>query len=126
MSHDGEQKRRGGKSRKSTKQRTGILHRNALPNVPLPRHGQQPTINGKKGASCLTVATEFADALKHHNAELRKSRLNLDHIVRLLDAGTDPASIRNVIETAVEEFRVTLARGKETLGDFKELFARDE
>jgi hypothetical protein len=125
MSHDGGQKRRGGKSRQSTKRRRSALHRDALPNVPLPRH-RQPAINDRKRASCLAAAAPFADALEHHRAELRKSRLNLDEIVHLLKAGTDPASIRNIIETAVEECRVTYAKGKETFDDFKELFTMDD
>ena len=52
--------------------------------------------------------------------------MNLDEIISLLNAGTDPASIRNIIETAVEECRVTVAKGKETLDDFKELFTTAE
>lgn len=124
MSHDGEQKRRGGKSRKSTKRRRGALHRDALPSVPLPRH-RQPSANDRKRASRLIAAAEFADALEHHRAELRKSRLNLDEIVHLLKGGTDPASISNIIETAVEECRVICAKGRETFDDFKELFAKD-
>ena len=109
MSHDGGQKRRGGKSRQSTKRRRSALHRDALPNVPLPRH-RQPAINDRKRASCLAAAAPFADALEHHRAELRKSRLNLDEIVHLLNAGTDPASIRNIIESAVKECRVIFVR----------------
>jgi len=119
MSHDGKQKRRGGKGRQSTKRR-GALHRDALPSVPLPRR-RQPAINDSKRASCLAASPGFADALEHHHAELLKSRLKLDEIVHLLKAGTDPASIRNIIETAVEECRVTFAKGEETLDDLKEL-----
>ena len=47
MSDDGRQKRRGGKSRQRTKPRTSALLRDALPNVPLPRH-RQPTLKTKK------------------------------------------------------------------------------
>jgi hypothetical protein len=124
MSNDGKQKRRGSKRRQNTKRRTGALRRDALPNAPLPRH-RQPTINDKNGA-CYLTAAEFADALEHHHAELLKSRLNLDYIVHLLKAGTDSASIRNIIETAVEECRMTFAKGKETLDDFKELLTTAE
>jgi hypothetical protein len=119
MSKDGKQKRRGGKSRESTERRRGTLRRDALP-TPLPRH-QQPTINDKKMASCLAAAAEFADALENDGAELRKSRFKLDEIVHLLNSGTDPASIMNIIESAVQECRVTSAEGRKTLGHLKEL-----
>jgi hypothetical protein len=124
MSKDGKQKRRGGKSRESTERRRGTLRRDALP-TPLPRH-QQPTINDKKRASCLAAATDFADALEQHLAEVRKSRSNLDEIVRLLNTGTDPASIINIIESAIEDCRVSFAKGGKTLGDFKEVLATDD
>ena len=119
MSKDGKQKRRGGKSRGSTEPRRGILRREALP-TPLPRH-RPPTINDKKMASCLAAAAEFADALENDGAELRKSRFKLDEIVHLLNSGTDPASIMNIIESAVQECRVTFAEGRKTLGHLKEL-----
>jgi hypothetical protein len=124
MSKDGKQKRRGGKSRGSTEPRRGILRREALP-TPLPRH-RPPTINDKKMASRLAAAAEFAAALENDEAELRKSRLKLDEIVHLLNSGTDPASIMNIIESAAQECRVTFARGRKTLGDFKEAFAKDD
>jgi hypothetical protein len=53
MSHDGNQKRRGGKSR-AKYSGEGALHREALPNVPLPRH-RQPAINDRKRASRLAA-----------------------------------------------------------------------
>jgi hypothetical protein len=124
MSKDGKQKRRGGKSRESTERRRGTLRRDALL-TPLPRH-RQPTINDKKMASCLAAAAEFADALENDGAELRKSRFKLDEIVHLLNSGTDPARIMNIIESAVQECRVTFAEGRKTLGDFKEVFAMDD
>jgi hypothetical protein len=77
-------------------------------------------------ASCLAAAAEFADDLENKAAELRKSRLKLDEIVHLLNFGTDPASIMNIIESAVQECRVTFAGGGKTLGDFKEVFATDD
>jgi len=123
MSKDGKQKRRGGKSRE-TEPRRGTLRREALP-TPLPRH-RPPTINDKKMASRLAAAAEFAAALENDEAELRKSRLKLDEIVHLLNSGTDPASIMNIIESAAQECRVTFARGRKTLGDFKEVFTKDD
>ena len=95
MSKDRKQKRGGGKSRNRTARRRG-----ALP-TPLPH--RRPAINDKQMAFCLSHSAELADALEHHRDELRKSRLKLDEIVHLLNAGTDPASIMNIIESAVEE-----------------------
>jgi hypothetical protein len=115
MRHEGKQKRKGGKKRQRTKRRTSALHRDDLPNAPLPRH-RQPAINNEMMVSRLAASPEFADALELQHAELRKSRLHLDEIVRLLKAGTDPASISNIIESAVEECRVTFVKGRETLG----------
>jgi len=125
MSHDGKQKRRGGKSGQGTKPRTSALLREARPNAPLSLL-RQPGINDGKRASCMAAAAEFADALEHDRAELRKSGSKLEEIVHLLNTGTDPASIRNIIESAVDEFRLTLAKGKETLDGLKELFATAE
>jgi hypothetical protein len=119
MSKDGKQKRRGGKNRESSGRRRRTLRREALP-TPLPRH-RPPTINDKKIESCLAAAAEFVDALEHDRAELQKSGLKLDEIVHLLNSGTDPASIMNIIESAVQECRVTFAEGRKTLGDLKEL-----
>jgi len=124
MSKGGKQKRRGGKSRESTARRRGTTRRDAL-STPLP-HRRQPTINDEKMAAYLAAAAEFTDALERQLAELRKSRSNLDEIVHLLKTGSDPASIMNIIESAVEECRGTFANGGKTLGEFKEVFAKDD
>lgn len=125
MSHDGKQKRRGGKKRPRTKRRTSALRRDDLPGAPLPRH-RQPAINNKTMVSRLAASPEFADALEHQRVELRKSRLKLDEIVQLLNSGTRPASIMNLIESAVQECRVTFAEGRETLEDWKEFYTMAE
>ena len=124
MSKDGKRKGRGEKSRESTGRRRGILRHEGQP-TPLPRH-RPPTTNDKKVASCLAAAAELAASLERDVAELQKSRLKLDEIVHLLSSGTDPASIMNIIESAVHECRVTFAEGRKTLGDFKEVFAMDD
>jgi hypothetical protein len=124
MSQDGKQKRRGGKKLQRTQRRTSAEHRDDLPNAPLPRH-RQPAINNKMMVSRLAASPEFADALEQQHAELRKSRLKLDEIVHLLNSGTDPASIMNIIESAVQECRVNFAEGRKTLAAFKEVFATD-
>jgi hypothetical protein len=124
MSEDSKQKRRGGKSRESTGRRRGTLRREALP-TPMPRHPQQTT-NDEKMAAYLAAAAKFTDALEHDGAKLRKSRLKLDEIVNLLKTGTEPASIMNIIESVVQECRVTFAEGGKTLDDFKEVFATDD
>ena len=98
--------------------------REALP-TPLPHHRPR-TINDKKMASCLAAAAKFTDALKHDGAELRKSRLKLDEIVILFKTGAEPASIMNLIESAVQECRRDFAQGRKTLGDFEEVFATDD
>lgn len=77
-------------------------------------------------AAYLAAAAKFTDAVEHDGAELRKSRLKLDEIVNLLRTGTEPASIMNIIESAVQECRATFAGGGKTLGDFKEVFAMDD
>lgn len=118
MSDDGKQKRRGGKTSR-TKRRTTALRRDALPNTPLPRH-RQPIINHEKMDAYLAAAAKFEDALEHDGAELRKSRLKLDEIVHLLKTGTDPASIQDYIESAVEQTRATL-RASQSVGDLKKL-----
>ncbi|MBZ5608796.1 MAG: hypothetical protein LAP38_11085 [Acidobacteriia bacterium] len=123
MSKDGKQKLRGGKSRESTGRRRGTLRRESVP-TPLPRH-RQPPITDEKIAAHLAAA-KFTDALEHDGAELRKSRLKLDEIVNLLKTGTEPASIMNLIESAIQECRGTFAEGRKTLGDFKEAFAKDD
>ena len=120
MSDDGKQKRRGGKSRHRAKRGTNALLRDALPKVPLPRH-RQPTINDEKMAAYLAAAAKFSDALNHDGAQLGRAGSNLDEIVRMLNAGTDPASIRNIIESALEQQRVALAKTNEILDDLKEL-----
>ena len=121
---DGKRKRRGSKTRHRRKRRTSALRRDALPNLPLPHH-RQPTINDEKMAAHLD-APKLADALEHHGAELQKSRLKLDEIVHLLNSGTDPASIMNIIESTIQECRVIFAVGRKTLGDFREVPATDE
>lgn len=120
MSYDDKQKRRGGKSRQRTKRRTSPLLRGALPKVPLPRH-RQPTINHEKMEAYLAAAAKLANDINHDRADLRKSGLNLEEIVQLLNTGTDPASILNLIETAVEQFRAATAKATESLDDLKEL-----
>ena len=92
---------------------------------PCPATGSRP-LTMRRLEAYLAAAAKFADALEHDTAELRKSRLKLDEIVHLLKTGTDPASIMNIIESAVEECRVTFAKGRKTLGDFKEVFAMDD
>jgi len=125
MSNDGKQTRRGGKSRQRTKRRASPLLRAALPNTPLPRH-RQPTINHEKLEAYLAAVAKFTDALERDTAKLRKSRLKLDEIVHLLNSGTDPASVMNTIESAIQECRVTFAEGRKTVGDFNEAFATDD
>jgi len=110
MSYDGKQKRRGGKSRQRTKRRTS----------PLPRH-RQPTINHEKMEAYLAAAAKLADDINRDRADLRKSGLNIEEIVQLLNTGTDPASILNQIESAVEQFRADVAKANEALDDLKEL-----
>lgn len=116
MSDDGKQKRRGGKSRQRTKRRITALRRDALP-TPLPRR-RQPSID-KDVASHLAAAAEFADTLEHDGAELQKSRLKLDEIVQLLNSGTDPASIMNLIESALQDCRETFAEGRKNIRRFQ-------
>jgi hypothetical protein len=104
MSDGGKHKRRGRKTNR-TKRRTTAL----------PRH-RQPTINHEKLEAYLAAAAKFVDALEHDGAELRKSRLKLDEIVHLLKTGTDPASIQDYIESAVEQTRATLRASGSLLG----------
>jgi hypothetical protein len=119
MSDGGKRKRRGGKSRQRTTRRTSALLRDALPNTPLPRQ-RRPTIDHEKMDAYLAAVAKFVDALEHDGAELRKSRLKLDEIVHLLKTGTDPASIQDYIESAVEQTRATL-RASQSVDDLKKL-----
>jgi hypothetical protein len=120
MSYDGKRKRRGGKSRQRTKRRTTALLRDALPNTPLPRH-RQPTINHEKLETYLAAVEKFVDDRNRDLADLRKSRANLEEIVRLLKTGTDPASIEHDIESAVVQIRAEGAKANGALDDMKEL-----
>ena len=117
MSDDGKQKRRGGKSRQRIKRRTTALLRDALP---MPRH-RQPTIDHEKLDAYLAAAAKFVDDIHHDRAGLRKSGANLEEIVHLLKAGTDPASIQHQIESAVEQYRAALAKANESFDDLREL-----
>lgn len=119
MIDDGKRRPRRSKTRHQTKRQTSVLRRDALPNVPPPRH-RQPTINDEKMAAYLSAAAKFEDTLKHDYAELRKSRLKLDEIVQLLNSGADPASITDIVESAIEQLRATI-RASQTLDDLKEL-----
>jgi hypothetical protein len=119
MDNDGKHKRRGGKCRQRTKQRTSAPLRDA-PRVPLHRQ-RQPIINHEKMEAYLAAATKLADDINHDRADLRKSGSNLQEIVHLLNTGTDPASILNLIESAVLQFRAATARANESLDDLKEL-----
>lgn len=74
MSHDGKQKRRGGKSGNVQSGEEAPCTVRPCQTCPCPATGS-PAINDRKRASCLAAAAEFADALEHHGAELRKSRL---------------------------------------------------
>ncbi len=123
MSDNGNQKGRSGKSRQRTKRPTSALLRDALPNVPLPRH-RQPTINHKETTAHLATAAEIADELEHDRAELGMAGSKLEEIVHMLNAGTDPASITNIIESAFEQHRAALAKTKQTLDDLKEVSAK--
>jgi hypothetical protein len=122
MSDDGKRKRRGGKTSR-TKRRTNAQLRDALPNVPLPRH-RQPTINPKETTAHLATAAEIADELEHDRAELGKAGSKLEEIVHMLNAGTDPASITNIIESALEQHQASVAKTKQTLDDLKEVSAK--
>lgn len=124
MDNDGKQKLKGGKKRGTTKRRRGALHRDVLP-TPLPRH-RQPTINHEKLEAYLAAVAKFTDALERDGAELRKSRLKLDEIVHLLKSGNEPSSVMDLIESAVQECRVTFADSRKTLGGFKEASATDD
>jgi ATP phosphoribosyltransferase len=109
MSDDGKRKRRGGKTNR-TKRRTTAL----------PRH-RQPTINHEKLEAYLAAVEKFVDARNRGLVALRKSRANLDEIVRLLKSGTDPASIQYDIERAVVQLRANVAKANAELDDRTEL-----
>jgi hypothetical protein len=142
MGDDRNQKRSGTESRQRTKRRTirftededarieklveathqspGALLRNALLNAPLPRY-RRSTIKDQAMSSYLAAAAKFADALRVNLAELGKSGSNLNQVAFMLNAGTDPARIMNIIESAVEEHRAALAKLNETMTDALEI-----
>lgn len=118
MSDNGRQKPRSGKARHRTKRRMSALLRDA-PRVPLPR--QRQPANREKMRACLATAEKLTDDINHDRADLRKSGANLEEIVHLLNTGTDPASIQNLIESSVQQHLAAIAKTKESLDDLKEL-----
>ena len=119
MRKDGKQKHKDSKTRHRTTPKTSALRSDASPKVRSPRK-RQPTKSDKKMAAYLAAAAKFEDTLKHDYAELRSSGSKFEKIVLMLNAGTDPASIMNLVESAVEQTRATL-RASQAVHDLEEL-----
>ena len=118
MIDDGNRKRKGSKTRHRTKRRTTALRRDALPNTHRLRH-RQPTISHEKLDAYLAATAKFVGERNHDRAGLRKAGANLEEILHLLKTGTDPASVTNLIETAVKQYGVALAKANESLDELK-------
>lgn len=104
----------------TTRQSPGALIRNALLNAPLPRV-RRSTVNDQKMARFLAGAAKIADAFRAHLAELGKSGSNLNQVAYMLNTGTEPPRIMNIIETAVEEHRAAVAKLNELITDALEM-----
>ena len=142
MGDGGKQKRSGSQKRKVTAriainctpaQKAAILEKaNAaglsptaiclamLLDAPLPKR-RQPTIRHQQMAQFLAATAKVADALRGNLAELGKSGSNLNQVAYMLNAGTAPPRIMNIIQTALQEHGAVVAKLNETLTDALEI-----
>jgi hypothetical protein len=95
---------------------------NMLLDAPLPRRQRQPTFNDKALTAYMAATAKVADAWRAAKAELGKQGSNLNQIAHMLNAGTDPSRISNIVRTAIEEFSALTAKLDRALDDdLKEL-----
>jgi hypothetical protein len=94
-----------------------------LLDAPLPKRRHQPTVNEQGLTAYLGATAKVKDALKESLAELGKSGSNLNQIAYMLNANTAPPRIMNIIESAINEHNVLLARHDAVFKDLDELRA---
>jgi hypothetical protein len=92
-----------------------------LLDAPLPRRRHQPTVKDNALTAYLAATAKIKDALKDSLAELGKSGSNLNQIAYMLNANTAPPRIMNIIESAINEHTVLVARHEEVFKDLDEL-----
>ena len=88
-----------------------------LLDAPLPRRRRQPTVNDKALAAYLAATAKVADTWKEKKAEMGKPGSNLNQVAYMLNAGTAPARITNIVESAVEEVRAVIANHDRALDE---------
>ena len=91
-----------------------------LLDAPLPTR-RNPAINNEAMTHYLANTATLSDKLTAFLAEMGKSGSNLNQIAYMLNAGTDPARIMNIVETGIVNHLALVSECKEGLGDLKEI-----
>ena len=95
---------------------------NMLLDAPLPRRQRQPTFNDKALSAYTAGTAKVADEWRAVRAELGKPGSNLNQVAYMLNAGTDPGRISNIVKSAIEDFSALIAKLDRALDDdLKEL-----
>jgi hypothetical protein len=83
---------------------------NMLLDAPLPRRRRQPTFNDKALSAYTAATAKVADEWRAAKAELGKIGSNLNQIAYMLNVGTDPGRISNIVKSAIEDFTALIAK----------------
>jgi len=113
MTDNGKRRRRGGQINRRGAARITDAHKSRTAGRRgthrVSRSPRPPVENGNIAAS-RALADKFTKTLRVHRAELRKVRSQTDEILQMLNAGADPESCRDIIETAAQQWSVTFQR----------------
>ena len=90
---------------------------NMLLDAPLPRRQRQPTFNDKALTAYLAATSKIADTWRAEKAEMGKQGSNVNQVAYMLNAGTDPGRISNIVKSAIEEFSALVAKLDRALDD---------
>jgi hypothetical protein len=92
-----------------------------LLDAPLPARRRNPTVNQQAMTRYFGNTAKLSDALRDVLAELGKSGSNVNQIAYMLNAGTAPARIAGIIESAIQEHRTLVEACMAAVEDLKEL-----
>ena len=83
----------------------------------LPRRQHQPTFNDKALTAYMAATAKVADTWRAEKPDMGKQGSNVDQVAYMLNAGTDPGRISNIVKSAIEDFSALIAKLDRALDD---------